>query len=117
MLNEKIHLSQMLADAAGDPVRLSDMFSLFNLGLVETLRDGLLDPEDAVRFFYHSENCFYVKNNIKNKSANDLMGRGVQLSDLFDALPAAEARREFLRELATMRELCLKIVGEGRSVA
>ena len=31
---------------------------------------------------------------------------------LFDALPREEAHREFQRELATMRELCLKLLAE-----
>jgi len=35
-----------------------------------------------------------------------VMSHGVQLPDLFDALPADEAHRQFQRELATMRALC-----------
>ena len=35
-----------------------------------------------------------------------VMSHGVQLPDLFEALPADEAHRQFQRELATMRALC-----------
>jgi hypothetical protein len=38
------------------------------------------------------------------------MSRGVQLSDLFDALPATTAQREFQRELAKMQSLCLTLL-------
>ena len=42
---------------------------------------------------------------------------GVQLPDLFEALPPEEAQREFQRELAVMRALCLKLVEDQRLVA
>ena len=35
-----------------------------------------------------------------------VMSHGVQLPDLFEALPADEAHRQFQRELGTMRALC-----------
>ena len=43
------------------------------------------------------------------------MSHGVQLPDLFEALPTKEAHREFQRELATMRSLCLKLL-EGKQL-
>jgi hypothetical protein len=58
-----------------------------------------------------------VRKSLKDKTADDVMGRGVQLPDLFDCLPAEEARREFLHELAAMRNLCLKLVDGERLVA
>ena len=45
------------------------------------------------------------------------MSHGVQLPDLFAILPPEEAHREFHRELATMRTLCLKLLEGKRSVA
>jgi hypothetical protein len=42
---------------------------------------------------------------------------GVQLPDLFDALPGELAYREFKHELATMRSLCLKILENRPLVA
>jgi hypothetical protein len=43
------------------------------------------------------------------------MSHGVQLPDLFESLPAEEARREFYRELEIIRTLSLKLLGEHRA--
>jgi hypothetical protein len=43
---------------------------------------------DALRLFFHVENCLFVRKNLKEKIADQIMSRGVQLPDLFDALPA-----------------------------
>ena len=45
------------------------------------------------------------------------MSHGVQLPDLFAVLPPEEAYREFQRELATIRSLCLKLLEAQRLVA
>jgi hypothetical protein len=116
-MNKKIDLTDLSSKLDGPSDRSLDLFAFLNLGLIEALMNGLLSAEDAVRFFYNADNCIYVKKYVKTKGANEVMGRGVQLPDLFDALPVEQARREFLRELAIMRELCLKIVEESRSVA
>jgi hypothetical protein len=99
-MNKKINLGELLSGVEGASGRALDLFAFLNLGLVEALMNGLLEAEDAVRFFYNADNCLYVKKSIKNKTADKLMSCGVQLPDLFDALPAGQARREFLRELA-----------------
>jgi hypothetical protein len=116
-MNKKIELSELLSGVKGATDRIQDLFAIVNLGLVEALVNGLLDAEDAVRIFYNAENCLYVKKNIKNKIADKIMSSGVQLPDLFDVLPVGESRKEFLRELATMRGLCLKMLEDHRSVA
>jgi hypothetical protein len=41
----------------------------------------------------------------------------MQLPDIFDALSAEEAQQEFQRELATMRLLCLKFLGDKQLAA
>jgi hypothetical protein len=38
------------------------------------------------------------------------MSHGVQLPDLFETLTAEEAQREFYRELAAIRTLCLQLL-------
>jgi hypothetical protein len=86
-----------------------------NLGLVQSLASGILSPSEAVEHFYHADNCLYVRTHLRKREANAIMSRGIQLPDLFDCLPADEARREFYRELETMRALCLKLLGEKRS--
>jgi len=45
------------------------------------------------------------------------MSHGIQLPDLFEVLPPEEAQREFQRELATIRSLCLTLLEEQRLVA
>lgn len=58
-----------------------------------------------------------VRKHLRNKTADAVMSHGVQLPDLFEALPTAEAQREFQRELATMRSLCLKLLEQKQLVA
>jgi len=53
---------------------------------------------------------------LKEKIADQIMSHGVQLPDLFDALPAEEAQREFQREVTTMHSLCLKLL-EDKQIA
>jgi hypothetical protein len=93
------------------------LFALLNLGIIESLANGLVSAIDAVRIFFHAANCLFVRNELRNKTADAIMSHGVQLPDLFDALPTAEAHREFQRELVTMRTLCLKLLEEKQLVA
>jgi len=46
-----------------------------------------------------------------------VMSHGIQLPDLFEVLPTAEAHREFQRELATMRSLCFKLLEQKQLAA
>jgi hypothetical protein len=87
------------------------------LGILESLENGRLSPSEAVQGFFNAENCQFVEQSIKNKTAREIMARGVQLPDLFDALPREEALTEFQRELSRMRELCLELIGQQRVAA
>ena len=109
----RVHLSEI----PGQPPQRLVHFVLVNLGLVQSLASGLLSPGEAVERFYHADNCLYVRKHLRRREANAIMSRGVQLPDLFECLPAEEARREFYRELETIRALCLKLLGEKRSRA
>jgi hypothetical protein len=102
----------ILADTNGDPdsAQQLELFALLNLGLVQSMVSGVLSAKESIQRFYCAENCLYVKKRLGNREANDIMSRGVQLPDLFDALPTEEAQREFLHELETMRSLCLKLL-------
>ena len=93
------------------------VFALLNLGLAQSLGSGVMTPEAAVETFYHGDNCLFVQRGIRNRVATDIMSRGAQLADLFAALPAAEARREFYAELEAIRSLCLKLLGGARSAS
>jgi len=43
---------------------------------------------------YLGDNCLFVRKHLRNKIVDEIMSRGVQLTDLFDTLPAEEAQRE-----------------------
>jgi hypothetical protein len=104
-----------LSDVPGSLPQQLELFALVNLGLVQSLASGILSPDEAVKRFYYADNCLYVRRHLRKKEANAIMSRGTQLPDLFDGLPAEEARREFYHELETIRALCLKLLGERRS--
>ncbi|HTQ40642.1 MAG TPA: hypothetical protein VMJ32_16590 [Pirellulales bacterium] len=93
------------------------LFVLLNLGIIESLANGGISPLDATRLFYHADNCQFVKEKLRDKTADEIMGRGVQLQDLFDALPTKEAQQEFQRELAAIRSLCLQLLDQHELVA
>lgn len=93
------------------------LFALLNLGIVESLANGALGAADALRVFFHADNCLFVRKELRARTADVIMSHGVQLADLFDVLPTEEARREFQRELAIMRGLCLKLLEKKRLVA
>ena len=105
----------LLSQVAGNPPQQLEHFAIVNLGLVQSLASGLLSPAEAVGRFYHADNCLYVRRHLRRREANAIMSRGVQLPDLFECLPAEAARREFYRELETIRALCLKLLSEKRS--
>ncbi len=86
------------------------MFVLLNLGLIELLRSGTIPAEEGVVRFYHSRNCLYVHRKLKNPVCDEIMTRGAQLPDLFDALTPARARRRFAGELEEMRRLCMTLL-------
>ena len=74
--------------AAGRPAAL---FTLLNLGLIESLANGMLSPDEAVRMFYNAENCLFVAKRLCQKIAGEIISRGTATSDLFEALPADKA--------------------------
>lgn len=105
----------LLSEVPGSPPQQLELFALVNLGLVQSLASGILSPDEAVKRFYHADNCLYVQRHLRKREANAVMSRGIQLPDLFELLPVEEARREFYHELETIRALCLKLLGEKRS--
>ena len=109
-MQTSMSLNTILSTSSEVPAQRLVLFALLTLGIIESLANGLLSTTDALRVFFHMENCFFVRKQLRDKSADTIMSHGVQLPDLFEALPTAEAHREFQRELATMRALCLKLL-------
>jgi len=93
------------------------VFALLGLGVAESLTSGLLSASDSVRSFFHADNCLFVRKRLRNKLADEIMSRGTQLPDIFDALPIEEAQREFQHEVAAIRSLCRQLLERKRSVA
>lgn len=115
-MKNSIQLSGML-DAADDSPRRLDIFAILTLGIIESLANGAMSSEDAVKAFFNASNCLYVRKKLANKTADKIMGHGVQLPDLFETLSEAEAQREFQRELGAIRALCLELVDQYRAAA
>ena len=70
---------------------------------------------DAVRTFFTAEKyCRFVRR-LRNKVADEVMSRGVQLPDVFDALPRDEAPRRFENESTVMRRLGLELLDNRRT--
>jgi hypothetical protein len=113
---DRIHLATLLAQSEGRQERTAS-FAFLCLGIVESLLGGALMATDSVRVFFHAENCDYVRKKLKIKAANEIMSRGVQLPDVFDALAPEVAFTEFQRELGVMRALCLDLLQSQRAAA
>jgi hypothetical protein len=117
MNDGSLRLESILAESNGTPARRLVLFALLGLGIVESLANGLVSANEALRLFFNAENCLFVRKRLKEKTADQVMSRGVQLPDLFDILPADEAQRQFQHELSTMRALCLKLLEGTRQAA
>lgn len=116
-MNESMDLPSLLATSARTTSQSKALFALLNLGIIESLANGLLSAADAPRLFYHANNCLFVRKQLHDKTADEIMSRGVQLADIFETLPADEAQREFQHELATLRILCLRLLEKKPLVA
>lgn len=116
-MNNRIDLRTLFGGSGKSRSEQIAVFALINLGIVESLSNGLMSAAETLRVFFHAENCLFVRRELRAKVADEIMSHGVQLADLFDALPADQAQREFSRELTTIRSLCLRLLGQKRSAA
>jgi len=116
-MNERIDLKTLLGGSSRTRGEQVALFALINLGIVESLTNGLISAADALRLFFHAENCLFVRKELRVKAADEIMSHGAQLPDLFEALPTEQAQREFNRELAELRNLCLRLLRQKRLVA
>ena len=114
---KSIDLSSFLSCVDGESTRQIGLFALLNLGIVEMLANGALSSANATQLFFNAENCLYVRKRLRDKVADKIMSHGVQLHDLFEALPEREAQQEFQRELRTIRSLCLQLLERHELVA
>lgn len=116
-MNKSISLKTLLSEPGNTLDRQLSLFAIVSLGILESLSNGLMSAADSVRYFFNAENCLFVHQALGETIAEEVMSHGVQLPDLFEALPTETAQREFHRELATIRSLCLKLLEEERVAA
>src|SRR5947207_6552084 len=103
-MSRVIEISELLlSNTNGAARRGLGLLAVWSLGIIECVANGALGAAEAVQFFFNAQNCIFVRKNLRNKTADEIMSRGVQLQDLFEALPEHEAQREFQRELETIR--------------
>lgn len=108
---------EVLLSQQSDQRQQVTSFALICLGTVELLASGAIGATDSIRLLFHAENCQFVRRSLADEMADEIMSRGVQLPDLFEALPAEQAQQEFQRELAAMHDLCLKLIGDEQMAA
>ena len=116
-MNRKINLKALLSTRGRTLEQKLALFAWLSLGIVESITKGLLKPEDAVSIFFNADNCLFVRRTLKEENAEEIMSRGVQLVDLFDALPAKRAHQELQKELKRMRSLSFSILDQKRLAA
>nr|VFK15978.1 MAG: Protein of unknown function (DUF3969) [Candidatus Kentron sp. LPFa] len=115
-MKHPIELDNLLSRTEDNHQRIVS-FAFLCLGIIESLSKGTIDASDAIRIFFHAENCRFVRMVLRQESADEIMGHGVQLSDLSDILPPEEAQREFARELESMQAHCLNLLETERMAA
>jgi hypothetical protein len=115
-MTQGIDLEILLSQAADPRQRLAS-FALLCLGAIESLVGGAIRASDAIGLLFHADNCLFVREHLQHETADEVMSRGVQLPDLFEALPAEEAQQEYQRELAAMHALCLRLIEDQRAAA
>jgi hypothetical protein len=93
------------------------LFAVTSLGIIESLIGGSLTPTEAIQIYFHGSNIRFVKTKLDDHRATEIMGRGVQLADLFDAMTVEEAHREFQHELQAMKSLCNELLVAERAAA
>jgi hypothetical protein len=117
MMTQRIDLRTLLGNDEGKSDDRLALFAWLNLGIVESLTKGILKPEEAVRIFFHGDNCLFVRTEFGEETAEEIMSRGVQLNDIFETLATERAEHEFQTELSVMRSLSLSILQSERIAA
>jgi len=116
-MQKMMSLQTVLGAAGSDSARQLELFALLTLGILESLEHGPLSAAEAINVFFNGQNCLFVRESLRDKDADEVMSRGVQLPDLLEALSPEEARRELQGEIAVIRRLCLGLLEGRRLVA
>lgn len=87
------------------------IFAFLCLGIIDSLAMGMITPKEALKLFFHADNCLYIHNILENKTADEIMCAGVQLQDAVDILPPDKAQSELQIELSNLHSFCIKLIG------
>jgi hypothetical protein len=115
-MKQRVDLQTLLSQATNKDQQIAS-FALLSLGVIESLVGGAITASGAVELFFHADNCLFVRKQLRQKAADEIMSHGVQLPDIFDALSTEKAQQELHRELVAMRLLCLKLLGDMQLAA
>jgi hypothetical protein len=115
-MKQRVDLHTLLSQTTNKDQQIAS-FALLSLGIIESLVGGALTASGAVELFFHADNCLFVRKQLRQKAAGEIMSRGVQLPDIFDVLSTEKAQQEFQRELGAMRLLCLKLLEDKQLAA
>jgi len=76
-MNKKVDLDTLLASTGKARAQQLALFALFNLGMIESLANGMMSAGDALRIFFHGDNCLFVRKQLHDKTADQIMSHGV----------------------------------------
>ena len=115
-MKHSINLQELLSQSS-DKSQQVNSFSLLCLGIIESLTSGTISASKAVEFFFHAENCLFVRKTLKCKNVDRIMSHGVQLHDIFETLSPEQAQQEFQRELVVIHGFCLDLLNSNQIAA
>jgi hypothetical protein len=85
--------------------------------VTDAVAGGALSPDESLSVFFNFENCHFVQKSVKNKTANEIMGQGLQLGDILSVLPAPENQKAFRRAIEDIRGRCLQLIEQRQRVS
>lgn len=117
MTDSPLLLESLLPSGKDDMSRQAEVFALLALGVLDAFEGGALSPDSARKRFFNGANCPYTHRALNRPDVEEVMSRGAELPDLFDALSLDDATHEAQEEIAAMRAACLRILTAERLVA
>ena len=60
--NQQLHI--VFSEVTRGETQQLQLFALLNLGMIQSLASGVLSATEAVRHFYHADNCLYVRKHV-----------------------------------------------------
>src|SRR2546430_1806368 len=77
-MKQRVDLHTLLSQATDKDQQIAS-FALLSLGVIESLVGGAITASSALELFFHADNCLFVRKQLRQKIADEIMSRGVQL--------------------------------------